>query len=261
MKSAVIRGIWGDRNQGHGDKDIFKSAKRIVENKEPCDFIYVYGKDNAKELEQIGLKVVLLHSDPNNYPEEFRKTPYRWGNKLRIIREALTSFDEVVWMDLDVHQVNPMPIDFWEKLRKGPMLKAALEIRIRSSFSAVWRLPKFNMTQSKAVLNQSMSYYKKESLPFIDCALGYMNEEKCDQRAVTRAFDQWQGDWIGAKSFIEQDYLLSGFYIHTGVFIPPKEEIYFAVYDTTKKDWYEKNPPAYTKEREILLQSIKEDNF
>jgi hypothetical protein len=166
-KSTFIHGLWGD-GEFHKFEKCFrdiKTTRELPDQPLPCHN-YVYGTENHKRLADIGVEATLLGPDglwdvfgvgdrrswnPASMPhgrvgkqrEKLMDAGfYAWGVsllywKFLICQAALQEYDEIVWLDWDEHLEEPLPDDFWDRLRQGPTIQATL--RQFCNWQAIWR--------------------------------------------------------------------------------------------------------------------------
>ena len=123
-----MRGLWGIydhegrrfyQRRAKQDNDV----KMIKLNENAATHItYVFGKDNAKYLEDQGFETRLIDKRPIVWDmdtEQFR-------HKLEVLHQGLQEFDEIVFLDWDCTECKPLPDDFWERLEKKDTIQAVL---------------------------------------------------------------------------------------------------------------------------------------
>ena len=84
--------------------------------------VYVFGKDNYKQVIDLGFNAKLVDERSIIWPiatAQFR-------HKFEVFKAASQDFDEFVFLDWDMAFVKPMPSDFWDVLAKGNEFQAVL---------------------------------------------------------------------------------------------------------------------------------------
>lgn len=102
----IIKNIRSYSRQGHSDQST----------------VYVFGKENQKYVESLGLKSVLLQNNPYKY----HPTKQIYKHKLEAYKYILEDFDEVVLLDFDILLRPSLPDNFWNVLGQREAFQAPL---------------------------------------------------------------------------------------------------------------------------------------
>jgi len=141
MKRCFIRGLWGDNYLRPYEKVRRDVANAVVWPHKPSPMqVYCYGVENEAYLKTLGVTPRRMSKEPvvnftggtdrnivQDYTGSFGWGMSTWRHKLDVLERALSEYEEVVWLDWDVKQFEPMPADFWERLRMGRCFQAAIK--------------------------------------------------------------------------------------------------------------------------------------
>jgi len=140
MNTAFIKGLWGIPDPNATDNLLRMRAvmaKELRHWKKYCPSVpfktYAYGKDNCDILASLGIDCVKLSDDPVIWDN----SKYMHRHKIEIMRVALESYDEIVWLDWDSQQLKEIPSDFWDKISVGQPFQACLKQQNRPQ--CLWR--------------------------------------------------------------------------------------------------------------------------
>jgi len=140
MSNRFIRVLWGDSSSDHpprvyNDIQICQSNHLHLDN----TITYCYGTDNQAFLRSIGIEPIMVSPEPVWHfgPDSHRHTSGVHGEmnfglrmfamKLRALRDALESHDQVVLLDWDTQlSVPTLPANFWDTMQKGRSFQASL---------------------------------------------------------------------------------------------------------------------------------------
>jgi hypothetical protein len=146
LKTTFIRGLWGDRRVKAYANCLTDVPRR---DHPPGTLTYCYGSENLEYLRGCGIEPIVMDTVPirdylgagERAPDDLGEFNYGlslWYHKEEVIRTALDSYDEVVFLDWDTVQVvKPLPDDFWDRLRFGQPFQASL-VHTRHSYCP-WR--------------------------------------------------------------------------------------------------------------------------
>ncbi len=227
MKSAIIRGVWSGEEARYCnlEKTIAASAK----NEDTVDRVYCYGKRNTKMLQKYGYDSVLM----NKWPCRTKAGHSHWLHKNWILYRALEEYDQVLWTDWDVHQMKPLPTDFWAKLNSGPSFRSSLVVQRTPGKAAWWRIPVGNRhrevtwqpagttpipNEEKAVwaakLMPSGGYLYVRGRDVAESFLKTHNEFPTwkGQPVMALIMDRWHNGWIGASRYKKLGYEPYGYF-------------------------------------------------
>ena len=101
--------------------------------------VFAFGKENLASLKRIGFKPTLLSEDRlPNCRSDAPRSPSKgyqvnwgvsqWRYKLEAMSAAMDGAGAVVWLDWDVHALQELPEDLWDRLANGPPIQAALRL-------------------------------------------------------------------------------------------------------------------------------------
>ena len=116
IKKSFIRGVFGEPFIGKKRRiRLYKEIAVSLSSKYQVDYVtYVFGEDNEKRLNDMGIKTTLI--DKKNWVWDRKTELYR--HKLEFYKIGMEEFDEIVYLDWDVLQTKPLPVDYWENLHK-----------------------------------------------------------------------------------------------------------------------------------------------
>ena len=228
-KRSFIRGVWGDLfNPDKTPTVLHQEIKLNIENKYqvPCT-TYVFGQNNEKHINDLGIKTKLL--DKRNWVWD--KTTELFRHKLELYKIGMEEFDEIVYLDWDVLQLQPLLTDYWENLYKKEKIQGHIHRRRRGT--CPWR--KFNFWKNR-LINAGILILRDKDLPNLfvktwneidNDKFMKMNEDKSfwrfnDEIIIQYVLDHQYGlveknkdkrfvanEWI--KRFEPEDSLLSSF--------------------------------------------------
>lgn len=221
MKSLFLRGLWGQGpdagpNQTETlDKTRHDISRSLKVKHQPTPLtVGAYGRENFQHLKGLGVRwPVLLNPRPIvnfEYSDQARVSQNNgrinwglsmWRHKLEIIKWGLGLSDEVVWLDWDIHQVAEMPQDFWERLRDGAPLRAAL--RCYQNPQCMWR----GRREKRMVPHGAFIYCRDRTL--IERAIWWHTNhhpESTDEVAMAHLIDERMGGWQGAQAYADAGY-------------------------------------------------------
>ena len=210
MKQAFVRAAWGrcidDKGIRNGKlyKDIINLRKCIYQH--PF-VVYVYGTENFEYLKSFGMDCKLVSPEP--FLWDMSRMLFR--HKLDVYKRAMEDYDEVVFLDWDCRPTAPMPVDFWDIMRKKESFQANL-IQYKNC-KCYWR-----KIDWRIICNGGFVYMRDKSLP--DIFIKYWEEwlkiieEKGhgwgeqnpslifdDEPAMTKYVDEFWGEWKGIDAY------------------------------------------------------------
>lgn len=117
-----IKALWGDqdsRNYGRVKDAVSNYAAAPERSMESGNcVVYCFGSGNQKLVSDIGLETRLL--DDCHEPHWYGSGP-NWTHKVDAIAAGIEEFGEVIWMDWDMRQLEPLDDKFWKEVRgRGP---------------------------------------------------------------------------------------------------------------------------------------------
>lgn len=130
MKRIFMRALWGIYDDSHR---ILRRRTRTDQHIQNClkdqtgfEFVtYVFGEDNYKHLEKLGVKNCILL---NKNPAPFSLLEEQYRHKLEAIRYAMEEdkCDEMIHLDWDCYPQKKIPIDFWQTMGKKEAFQSNL---------------------------------------------------------------------------------------------------------------------------------------
>ncbi len=215
MNGCFVRLLFGDRLID-GYETLLGDLTRRGNDKlrpEPCEW-YVCGMRNAAAVHScIGrsphvIAEVAVPTSGSDCPPDY-KTHYgamRYGRNLyvlkfeAILRAMRMGYDDVVFLDLDVRQINPLPVDFWDVLRAGQPIRAPLVQYYRKQ--CPWR-----QTCPRTSHYSATSYYRSETTMQRLMELSNERPLEFEQAAFNRLVDELAGGTFpGHSGYIEQGF-------------------------------------------------------
>lgn len=137
-RSAFIYALWSDPNDcmRWKNKTFAFDLQQAALHRLGSDVrIYCWGDRNRDEAAKLGIPAVLVDARENVWGSVYPGS--MWRHKIEAWRMALQEYQEVVFLDLDIMQLQPVPSDFWTRLRaKSPFQANLLQYACRK---APWR--------------------------------------------------------------------------------------------------------------------------
>jgi len=219
MKRAFIRALWGvppvewDKQMSENYKinkdNIFvKSrlkAEKTIYSRLTDEFTipfrtYVFGKDNYKFLETIGIKdLVMIDEQPLRYSPNGRP----WWHKLDVLKYAMEEdhYDEIVYLDWDCYLIKELKNNFWEALNKKEHFQACLMRYRRANI-----LNSRNTSKDNSIVpNGGFVYIRGKNVPGEIIKFRDVGPNKwLDEAAYAKYLDYICGGWIGAQDYWER---------------------------------------------------------
>lgn len=232
-KYGVVRALWGDvlaKRKGSSPPDsycgVLREVRRSAKREEQTDLVCIWGKDNYRFCESVGLKnLVLMNEDAYGSPklQEERSVRYGgmvyWGvnhfwHKWQALLKAFETFDSIMSVDWDCVQKKVLTTDWWEKQEEpGVPFRATLTRQNNCGWAAKWR-------RSKKFVKKGALPHDAGFVPYCGCMwlgdVGFV--ERCFKRAekipywmqqqcVARELDSMHGDkWIGVRKYRHLGY-------------------------------------------------------
>lgn len=201
MKSGFIRTLWGIME--HNGRRMWKRREKIEDdisflkiNKYSNEFrTYVFGEDNFKQLEDRGIKdLVLIDKRPVIWDMETQQ----FRHKIEAWKYGMNDFDEIVFLDWDCVPVSNIPEDFWEELRKKQKIQAILRRYVNKK--VFYRPEPYNRMTSCA----SFVYMKDKKVP--EEIIKLWEEMGCpwsEEVVLSKYIDDLSGGWKGIEYYWE----------------------------------------------------------
>ncbi len=168
--------------------------------------VYTYGTENAAFLRSCGLVCQLLGADPvpNFTGIEERWTGDSvvyaygasvWRAKVEFIMAALDQYDEVLWLDWDVHLVRRLPKGFWNQMCKGQPFQASLRQLCRKQCD--WR-----PEEPRKLCHGGFVYVRGRAVGERLRQLCVENPMMNDELVYCKLVDEMMGGkWLGSETY------------------------------------------------------------
>ena len=139
MESKFIRTLWGEYDSSDKNKlrrkKMENDIRLLLRNPNKVDFkTYVFGEDNLKFLIDQGIEDCELI---DKKPIVWDMGTQQFRHKIEAFKIGIEEFDEIVFLDWDCQAIKPIPIDFWDVLRKKEKIQAIMRMYKRRK--AYWR--------------------------------------------------------------------------------------------------------------------------
>jgi hypothetical protein len=220
MQHGFIRVFFGDpweKTYGAGGELMFdilflKTNKIEEENKTQ---MMVFGTENFSRLTDLGFSCVLVDKKSILLPNE-----EWWIHKFLAYEVASDLFEEFIHLDIDCHQLAPLPDNFWGVYLSKDCIQAAIMAYKRAVVP--WRGRKnrtiipcggFTYLRGKDIVKKLM--IKKE----------HMAREKApmsDETVIAAITDEMTGGWKGVEEYVKR--FEPTFFHMGGPYNPPVEE-------------------------------------
>ena len=209
MKRGFVRGLWGIYNKEWIYKRRYKmdnDVELLMNNPYSQPFkTYVFGTDNYKYLVDKGFDCKLVDEKPILYGYENTKQ-HAYGHKLRIFKEAMNDFDEIVFLDWDTQLAKELPENFWEVLGQKASIQAI--IRGYKKTKCPWRkkdkrkrpCASFVYINDKKIADEMMEMWEKRS-------------KMAEEQIMAKYTDDMVGGWKGIEKYwelFEPDFFVLG---------------------------------------------------
>lgn len=197
LNRAFIRGLWGIYE--HGGRRFYtrrvkldNDIKMIGLNQNAQKHItYVFGEDNYKYLTDNGFDARLIDKRPivwNMDQEQFR-------HKLEVLYQGLQEFDEIVFLDWDCTECQPLPSNFWEKLAEKDSIQAVL--RHYHKRKAVWR-----NSDCRKIPEASFVYIREKKIgQELNDLWEKMDKPWSEEVVIAKYIDDKNGGWQGLEHY------------------------------------------------------------
>lgn len=215
QKYTFIRGLWGEAADSEYPTHtlpatLYEIDKSLQKTHQPQPTtVYCWGDANFAFLQSRGANTVLASHEPIANYSGNPKTPRgeidsmgrinfglsMWRHKLESFRLALQQYEHVIWLDWDVHQIRPLPTDFWSTLAKGQPIQAVLRQYRRPQ--CPWRL-----LGKRIVVHGAFVYCR--SLLLIERTIDVHAQHfsyYTDETAISFVIDELLGGWPGINEY------------------------------------------------------------
>jgi hypothetical protein len=220
--SALIRVLWGSSNAplSKWNRVWYNHIRRwrAKETNPDCQYIYVYGKDNADRLTRLGFpRVVLLNNDPWPDGQADRITGKHlvrpWYYKIEMIRQAMLDHSEIVYCDWDVCYVK----------QDWPYVLSRLAGRDSTFVAYGYKRSRPGKSSKSADGRIAVSgrWYHFNRIDFVETVLARMLSKDAsilywhDEIVVREILDQLNGGWMGDSKWLQ-------YYESPITVVPPK---------------------------------------
>lgn len=171
-----------------------------------------------------------------------------WWHKLLIICQALKDFDDVLWLDGDVHQLKPITPEVAQSFRNGQGFKAALYLQRNWSWGAGWRRSARWGVSWFCPLEMPDATRAAQTVP--GCGLIYIRSKEIarewfciqaekpfwlDHQIVAYWLDRRYGRWIGDEEYIKEGYHTDHWFYGRMLYPPQRKRIVWQSGDWTKR--------------------------
>ncbi len=245
MRTAFIRGLWGDRLVPRSRIKIIHDLENCINQPLQLPFVsYSFGRENTALLRSVGIEPIELsrlgivnffgarRRDPTP-PPTYRRGQYvgpspihnfgvsMWRHKLMAMEAALQDHDQIVWLDWDAKLLRRLPHDFWEHIAAGAKVQASL--RQYHRIKCPWR----RSTGRRLVPGGAFVAIRGHDTIRQLLELQAQHPKEDDEITYARWVDLQQGGWHG-----EHVYRSAGFepwcYRIRGQLFPPSMALFTA---------------------------------
>ena len=233
MSACFVRGLFGDELvDGYpGLLGDLASRSRDALKPEPCLW-FAWGTENATAIRKAGFEPTLLSDEPiprkgfsgePDYITGFGVQPFGWNIyrlKFDAIRAALMAgYTSVLWLDMDVEQVLPLPADFWQVLHDRQPLQAPLVQyhKVQAPWRSVCR---------RTSIYCATSYWRGGNV--VERCLEYANQHPraFEQAAMNREIDRLAGGFPGVDGYRDKGFEFPFTERKGGMIFPPREPVF-----------------------------------
>lgn len=192
-----VRGLWADSNFPRSMGKIRDDIRLSMERQAGLTNVetYVFGTDNQNYLAKLGIPSTLLSKEGILW-----KPPYFWRHKLEVWKHAAADHGEFLFLDFDMFLHDPIPNDFWQRLRaKNDLLACLMQYSRRR---LLWR----GLTDTRKLPSAAFCYFgAKNSVDYCKAMLKTWeaNKEWTEQQCMARLIDDLDG-WHGAEAYYQK---------------------------------------------------------
>lgn len=213
MSGCFVRGLFGDELvNGYPGllTDLAARAKDPIKP-EPCLW-FAWGERNAEAICKAGFEPTLLSRKPipqgdfqgePDYVTAFGVQPFGWNIyrlKFAAIQAAqLAGYTSVVWLDMDVEQIWPLPVGFWNILQANQPIQAPL-VQYHK-VQCPWR-KSFRRTS----IYCATSYWRGANVVEQCLAFAHAHPLAFEQAAMNRTIDGLAGGRFPADGYKEMGF-------------------------------------------------------
>ena len=237
-----IRALWGDEHVQRREK-----AKRDVviamgrEHQVPHR-VYCYGRGNHSWLASLGIASTLVSVTgivnfsglANRNARGNRRGEGPWGvsmwyHKIEVMYAAACEYGEIVWIDWDVQVCEPLPADFWDKMRHGQRIQGAVQRLKRPTCRARFKIPDGPQTRQGNmghVTHGAFVYIRGVETVQRIRELAKQSPTLVDQAIFSEAIDELTCGWKGESWLRRNGFVPYGYKCRNQVGGPPSEMLF-----------------------------------
>ena len=214
MKGCFVRGLFGDElvDGYHGLLTDLAARAQDKIKPEPCLW-FAWGQQNFDAITAAGFNPigVCMQTIPNknfhvkpDYVNQYGAA--RWGRNIYWLKFNAVYFamhlgyDAVLWLDMDVELVKPLPADFWETLASGQSIQVPLAQYHRVQCG--WR-----KTYPRTSIYCATAYFRGKRVVERCLELAEQHPLEYEQAAINRAIDELAGGTFPGQ----EEYKAMGF--------------------------------------------------
>lgn len=225
---VFIRGLWGDEkflqlHKVHNDVKV-----SLAREHQPGPVVtYCYGEHNHEFLKSVGVDSILLDARGcvkffghdcerrslggerfdfamgrrGRIRKMLDRALVNWGESMLIHKTmiwdyALTKYGEIVWLDWDCWMHDPLPSDFWQRLREGSRCQATLRQYVNGQ--CPWRKEDIRKVPSAAFV-----YLCGRDLSRAMIEITEKHTLWREEQALAYIMDAMDGGWKGPEHWRE----------------------------------------------------------
>jgi hypothetical protein len=202
IKRTFIHAFWGDQSDIHSRShkvrhDLVRAAGRRGRGPALESLFFVWGRDNKDYLTELGFDRIELVSEAPLMQKPAMPRDAVWRHKFVACQLAMQRYEQIVFLDIDIRLLIPVPDDFWDRLGQKDRFQANLLIYKRKK--CPWRKSEPRKRPSAAFM-----YFRD---PVVVDELLAVDEQKpwgflgSEETALAWWTDQEQGGWKSALAY------------------------------------------------------------
>lgn len=255
--ATIVRGLWGNAllarravRPPEAFAHILRSVRDLKEREDITHVFYCYGQDNSDYLDYLGFEnVVMLDQRSWVTKRVLQDFHHRWDgawiygcsywcHKLMILSVATREYGDVLWIDCDIKQKQPVTSEVWDFLSSGDAaFRASLYCQRNWTWGAGWRrTKKWGIDWFEPFEVKEEATRAAQTVP--GCGFLYVRNHEVAQEALTLQWqypfwldhqifaymlDRWNQRWIGPEEYVRQGYH-TDFYYYGRQLFPPSED-------------------------------------